>query len=329
MPLPAGIGAAAAFKGLDIAGQLPMKALNIGVEHFRHKRDLKAQKELWNMANQYNHPAQQVQRMQEAGLNPALMYGNMASTGNATTPNSPNSNMGSQIPTTSTAQNIGTYHTTKLQAAQRNNLQALTNHEKIKSLVSLLQVDEKQLDNQFTRETWQDAVQGVKANLEKTIAEGENIKEKTNYLKTQNLYLTDKNIREASLNAASIQEIHSRINRMAVQNLRDQIRNTRDRAEVKKLGSQIKNLESSTHLNQVNTMLRGLEYELERVGISKNSPLWAKIGASVGRTLANLMSSGHSIDQAYEELTKEKLGGQNYTAEEMKKIDSLLNNLQK
>ena len=31
--------------------------------------------EMWNKQNQYNHPLQQMARLQEAGLNPNLIYG--------------------------------------------------------------------------------------------------------------------------------------------------------------------------------------------------------------------------------------------------------------
>lgn len=38
----------------------------------------------WNMMNDYNHPAQQMQRLKEAGLNPLLVYGSGSVTGNTT-----------------------------------------------------------------------------------------------------------------------------------------------------------------------------------------------------------------------------------------------------
>lgn len=54
------------------------------------KRDLamwNAQNEhnmkLWNLQNEYNLPANQMQRLQDAGLNPALIYGNAAAGGQA------------------------------------------------------------------------------------------------------------------------------------------------------------------------------------------------------------------------------------------------------
>lgn len=39
--------------------------------------------EFWNLQNEYNHPANQAKRIQDAGLNKALMYGQSASGGNA------------------------------------------------------------------------------------------------------------------------------------------------------------------------------------------------------------------------------------------------------
>lgn len=39
----------------------------------------KMQLDWWNMQNEYNHPKQQIKRMVEAGLNPNLAYGNLAS----------------------------------------------------------------------------------------------------------------------------------------------------------------------------------------------------------------------------------------------------------
>lgn len=40
--------------------------------------------EAWNLANDYNHPINQMQRLQDAGLNPLLVYGSGSVTGNTT-----------------------------------------------------------------------------------------------------------------------------------------------------------------------------------------------------------------------------------------------------
>lgn len=38
----------------------------------------------WNLANDYNHPIQQMERLRAAGLNPLLVYGSGSATGNTT-----------------------------------------------------------------------------------------------------------------------------------------------------------------------------------------------------------------------------------------------------
>lgn len=53
---------------------------------------------MWNMANAYNTPAAQVQRLRDAGLSPALMYGSSANTGNA--PSAPEYQASMVSPTT-------------------------------------------------------------------------------------------------------------------------------------------------------------------------------------------------------------------------------------
>lgn len=53
---------------------------NLNMAELAYQRDL----DMWNRQNAYNSPAEQVQRLIDAGLNPNLMYGNgSAATGNA------------------------------------------------------------------------------------------------------------------------------------------------------------------------------------------------------------------------------------------------------
>lgn len=48
---------------------------NSMIEVSGSKRQNRRAIEFWNMQNEYNHPRQQMQRLQEAGLNPNLVYG--------------------------------------------------------------------------------------------------------------------------------------------------------------------------------------------------------------------------------------------------------------
>lgn len=86
--------------GVDFASNLLGGLLNNGMS-YKNARKLMTQQQEWNrqqaewqnqvniqnwqMQNEYNNPFNQMKRLQEAGLNPNLMYGNgSASTGNAT-----------------------------------------------------------------------------------------------------------------------------------------------------------------------------------------------------------------------------------------------------
>ena len=74
------------MKNLGIAGtvtsgvtSLLQTPLNYLFQSLAAKRQNEMQKEWWNMQNEYNSPKEQMKRMMEAGLNPNLMYGQMAS----------------------------------------------------------------------------------------------------------------------------------------------------------------------------------------------------------------------------------------------------------
>jgi hypothetical protein len=92
--------------------------LNSLFQGISNRRQNKRMVDFWNMNNEYNHPAAQMARLREAGLNPALMYG-QGTTGNSSAPvkdaGTAPANLGDPI---------GAYQNTKLQNAQYDNLRA-------------------------------------------------------------------------------------------------------------------------------------------------------------------------------------------------------------
>lgn len=77
MPLPAGaipliVGGAQLLGGL--AGQIGGNQANKRESELAYQRQLA----MWNRTNEYNSPTNQMKRLQEAGLNPNLVYGNGA-----------------------------------------------------------------------------------------------------------------------------------------------------------------------------------------------------------------------------------------------------------
>ncbi len=74
--------------------------------------------DMWNRQNQYNLPPAQMQRMKDAGLNPALMYG-QGTTGNATQmPKHQAPQIDAKVPKIDIPQALGQFQQIKLQEAQ-------------------------------------------------------------------------------------------------------------------------------------------------------------------------------------------------------------------
>lgn len=85
MPLPAlAIGGIAAGVGSLLSGMFGMHSqssaniANMELAKYAYEKDL----EMWNRNNEYNNPAQQMERLRAAGLNPNLVYGNGSVVGN-------------------------------------------------------------------------------------------------------------------------------------------------------------------------------------------------------------------------------------------------------
>lgn len=84
---PAAAGGKAAGKGLGWLAAVPiLGSLLENIGSGKRERQARAHnKKMWDLQNAYNHPTQQMARLQEAGLNPRLIYGSSpgSATGNA------------------------------------------------------------------------------------------------------------------------------------------------------------------------------------------------------------------------------------------------------
>lgn len=104
---------------------------------------------MWNMQNQYNTPAMQMQRLKEAGLNPHLMYG-QGNTGNASTPQkAPVPEVGNELSSLaqmSLAPAISMYQDWRVKNAQIENLNANADATRQNATLTAL----RQLTQKFT-----------------------------------------------------------------------------------------------------------------------------------------------------------------------------------
>lgn len=182
----AAIGAAAASAGGSI--------ITSGLNYLFNRKLAKYQYELDQQAidrqNAYNSPIQQMARYKEAGLNPNMIYGSGGSAGNQTEVprfDAPRVNFENPLQGA-----ISTYFDARLKTAQQDNLeqqalltQAQVEHEKTKQLETLLNIDKKQLDNDFARDTYDMRVYSLLLDLNQKDANIRNTEQVTSNLKKQ------------------------------------------------------------------------------------------------------------------------------------------------
>lgn len=118
--LTQGIGSYLSYKGQKSANQTNIRLAQEAREH-----DL----DMWNRQNEYNTPAMQMQRLEDAGLNPRLIYGSgTASTGNAVqaqkAPTPEVQNELASMKALNAAPLIGLYQDWQVKKAQIDNLEA-------------------------------------------------------------------------------------------------------------------------------------------------------------------------------------------------------------
>lgn len=119
------IGAGTAIYTANVAKQNTNKtiAANKAQSEYAYSKDL----EMWNRQNDYNSPEAQMARLKAAGLNPNMIYGSGANTGNASTLpkyNAPTLQYNYQpidIPSV-----LGAYQNFRIQQAQLDNVRAQT-----------------------------------------------------------------------------------------------------------------------------------------------------------------------------------------------------------
>ncbi len=108
---------------LGYIGQRQTNKTNLRLAKEAREHDVK----MWQMQNEYNTPAMQMQRLKEAGLNPNLMYG-QGTTGNALTPQkAPVPEVGNELSSLaqmSLAPVLSMYQDWRVKNAQIENLKA-------------------------------------------------------------------------------------------------------------------------------------------------------------------------------------------------------------
>ncbi len=287
--MPAPLAAAAISTGAGLAGQYlsnqSNEKQNSESQQFSKEmyyRQLEQNWNFWHTQNEYNHPSNQKARMEAAGLNPALMYGQSATgaAGNATPAKSPDVKP-AQFNPNDYSQASGGIMTAlnqiydfEIKGAQADNLKAdktLKDNQAILAIANSTNVDadtkNKLIQLQF------DQMYG-----------SEYHRERNRSLKTG----TDVKLQDYELNAlktgATLQESVQRI-------LESNERIAKSEAERRAIKSKIANVDQDTELKRLSTALK-------KVGIDWHDPIYIRV-AQMYTQGYNKTEFGREMTQGY------------------------------
>jgi hypothetical protein len=218
----------------------------------------------WKMQNEYNHPAAQAKRLEEAGLNKALMYGKSGSPGMAGPVSTPDVQTPQfRSPNFQVGDAIGRYFDLEIKQAQVDNLRA----------DNAVKLEEAALKNAQTASTQAGTQRSIfDYEFEKGLAEvsADYRRENLRNLRQSTGIQLRRDEREAATNAATLLESAER-----VLSLRATRANTK--AQKEQIKAQIDNIRKDSRLKQ-------LDIDLRKMGIMTGDPLHMRI---LGRILSN------------------------------------------
>lgn len=195
---------------------------------------------MWTLQNEYNSPAAQVQRLKDAGLNPALVYGH----GNATVPSAqaPRVDLQPVKVENRLPEYISQSQNMQAQKLQMDNLKAQNEvilQEAALKAANLANLTARTARTQFdlglSQELRNNSLEMANMNLEK--------------LKANTSFTLDENLRKAAQSSAGIAETYTRVAKM--------------RKEMINLG--------------LEGRLKQLDINLKQAGIQPGDPLYARI----------------------------------------------------
>lgn len=264
MPPPVWLGAA-----IQAGGSLLGNVMNGVSNRFSQNRaDKNYQRErndnlkFWRMQNRYNSPSSQRARLMSAGLNPALMYGQSASTGNAGAIPSAKTSDGNSggYDTSGLSESGNTYmhnlYDFRIKQQTADNLAAQNDVIKAEALLKATQTANlsQNTDTSIFDLSQKKALKTVSLDAARESLRKQQI--------NNNLSLKKYEL-EAAKNASDLREATERI-----LNLRATRANTK--LEASKLRQTIKSIQNSN-------VLQELEIELKKAGIYPNDPAYMRV----------------------------------------------------
>lgn len=236
----------------------------------------------WHMQNEYNSPAAQMKRLQEAGLNPNLVYGNGATQQGAVMRSSNMESAKGQAPQIDSnigSQALMSYYDMEMRQAQTDNLKLQADVLKQDALLRAAQTSKtltstqlSDLDLKIKNQLSETIVQQGQANLQKTQAG-------TSKTYADIQYTLDQNERAALSNAQSL-----KIGAQQIVNMRAQKNQT---------DAQTQNLRQNTQNAVIDNLLKKADLRLRELNIYPGDPGYVRAGAYILESLTNPEGAAH------------------------------------
>lgn len=226
-------------------------------EHM-YERQKADQLAAWGMQNEYNSPTAQMKRLQEAGLNPHLVYGSGAA--NQAAPikvgDAPAyKNQPVQMDLSPAQSVLGQYYDTKMKTAQTNLIET-------QNTVAIQEAALKQAQT---------------ANTMMQTARGKFDLEMLNSLKANSLQMAEQNLRKLTTETDVLVRRDFREAIMQSSNLSEAVkRMAKMDAETSNLGMDKKLKAQALVSGQLDQQLKQWEIELSKLNLTKNDPLWIR-----------------------------------------------------
>ncbi len=242
----------------------------------------------WNMMNEYNSPRSQMQRYQEAGLSPHLIYGQTSEGATVRSSSVPQGNAkASDFDLATPFMNI---YDMRIKSAQADNLavqnEVLRQDAILKAISGLkvaADIDTSRFDLDLKRSLRANTLLSAEANLQNMLRTGAKIEADTKYTLNQDE-------RAAAMNSVSIQEAMARITSMRVTNA--------------KTDQERKNLQVVYENLKKDGVLKDWDIWLRQKGIHPGDPGWWRVLNKVNdkiSTMAGDMFGKGAVDNTNRE----------------------------
>jgi len=285
-----------------VTGKMNRKSMAFSRQMYdQQRKDNLAQ---WERVNEYNSPLSQMERYRQAGLNPALMYGNGGNSGQAASIPTPDV----QSPQFRTPEwgnaisgaglGISQYFDFEIKQAQIDNLRA--QNDVIKQEAALKQAETKRV---LSSGDMLDFDLGFKREFRGL--SGDMMKENLRQTQTNIDLAVQRNAREIAQNSTSIQEAMERMLNYRQERENALIRQVRDKAEIARIRQDTRRMSIDTQNMIKDGTLRQLDIDMKRKGIQPNDPLWSRI---IARSLSSFFDTSaetgsiwdYAIDKTYD-----------------------------